>query len=159
MHIWTIEKWKKVFDEHLCRSGLYLRCEKEVEEEVRIACKEFAKWLRSEYYFPVKVVVYIKSCVYLNTQDKDIAVGTFFEPYDYTQEPFIRIATGDYKELKESIGRDNALASILKCMAHELTHYFQWINSLKLTEMGRERQASQYSRFIMDEYSETREHP
>lgn len=39
-------------------------------------------------------------------------------------------------------------------MAHELTHYFQWINALKLTPIGRERQANAYARYITDEYAE-----
>ena len=30
------------------------------------------------------------------------------------------------------MGKDGALTNILLCMAHELTHYFQWINSIKL---------------------------
>ena len=53
----------------------------------------------------------------------------------------------------------NAIATILQVIAHEITHYYQWINALQLTEIGRERQANQYSRYILDEYAETREHP
>ncbi|EOO25981.1 hypothetical protein ICM_00435 [Bacillus cereus BAG1X2-3] len=44
-------------------------------------------------------------------------------------------------------------------IAHELTHYFQWINDIKLTRIGYERQATTYSGYIIDEYKETREHP
>lgn len=43
-------------------------------------------------------------------------------------------------------------------MEHELTHYFQWVNSLNLTPIGQERQATKYARYIMDEYAATREH-
>ena len=49
--------------------------------------------------------------------------------------------------------------AILLTIAHELTHYFQWINALKLTPIGQERQATKYARYILDEYAETREHP
>jgi predicted SprT family Zn-dependent metalloprotease len=56
-------------------------------------------------------------------------------------------------------GKDDALARILATIAHELTHYFQWINNLKLTPMGRERQANQYAGFILAEYAHTRTHP
>ncbi|MCE0554415.1 hypothetical protein LQK80_24240 [Bacillus thuringiensis] len=44
-------------------------------------------------------------------------------------------------------------------IAHELTHYFQWINDIRLTRIGYERQATAYSGYIIDEYKETREHP
>ena len=91
--------------------------------------------------------------------DGNNAVGTFFEPFSYSVEPYIRIATGDYAELKIKIGRDNALATILKTIAHEITHYYQWINNIQLTTIGRERQATIYSNYIVDEYSMTREHP
>lgn len=38
-------------------------------------------------------------------------------------------------------------------------YFFQWINALKLTPIGQERQATNYARYILDEYAETREHP
>ena len=44
-------------------------------------------------------------------------------------------------------------------MAHELTHYFQWINSIKLTPIGKERQATNYADYVLEDYAETREHP
>ena len=88
-----------------------------------------------------------------------MASATFFFPFDTNDEPYARVATGDYFELLEKRGKDNALASILSSIAHELTHYFQWINGINLTEMGAERQATAYARFILDEYAETRKHP
>lgn len=64
-----------------------------------------------------------------------------------------------YNELANHLGKDNALASILLSLAHELTHYYQWINNIQLTPMGRERQATKYANYIIDEYASTREHP
>lgn len=57
------------------------------------------------------------------------------------------------------MGKDSALTAILITIAHELTHYFQWINALHLTPIGQERQATKYARYILDDYAETREHP
>lgn len=91
--------------------------------------------------------------------DGELVSATFFEPVNRQDEPYARIATGDYQQLKEKIGRDNALASILLSVAHELTHYFQWINDIRLTAIGEERQASRYARFILDEYADVVEHP
>lgn len=161
MHIWTFEKWKKYInvDENGHRFGLRLRFDKGVDTEVKRACKEFAKWLRIEYVFPKRVVVYIKSSCQIKALDGELVSGTFFGPYDYCHEPYIRIATGDYSELLNELGKDNALAAILYSLAHELTHYFQWINHLSLTEIGEERQAKFYSKYIIREYSETKEHP
>ncbi len=159
MHIWTINNWEKFLNGHDNRRGLRFRYDSNVNSEVKNACKCFAEWLRSEYVFPLRVQVYIKDKIRIQTMDGDNVVGSFFEPFDYSVEPYIRIATGDYDDLKISIGRDNALATILVSIAHELTHYFQWINNLQLTSIGRERQATQYSHFIVDEYATTRDHP
>ncbi len=160
MHIWTMDKWKNILaDTPDRRTGIRIRVEPSVDDEVRSACKNFVRWLRSEYDFPLRIPIYVKSAPNLITLDGDQAVGTFFEPFNHSVEPYIRIATGDYQTLKRSIGRDHALASILLTMAHELTHYYQWINGIELTDIGMERQAARYAHSIVDAYAETREHP
>ena len=161
-HIWTLEKWKKNIDilKKNHRTGLRLRFDKDVDSEVRRACKEFAVFLRKEYFFPTRVVVYIKNKTKIIAMDGDQVYGTFWHmENDYTVEPFIRVAAGDYKELSVKWGKDSALTAILLTIGHELTHYFQWVNSLKLTSIGKERQATRYARYVLDEYAETREHP
>ena len=158
MHLWKLDHWKKSLPAGH-RTGLRFRFDCEVDSEVKTACLRFAQWLRKEYVFPVRVPVYVKSAERIRTMDGDSVVGSFFEPDDTAQEPYIRLATGDYADLADLHGRDNALAAILSSLAHELTHYYQWINVLPLTDRGRERQASIYARRILDEYAETREHP
>lgn len=85
--------------------------------------------------------------------------AVFFEPSNYYDEPYISIAIGDYDELLEQFGRDNAIAAVLRTVAHELTHYFQWINNIELTEIGYERQAVRFADLIVGAYAQTREHP
>lgn len=160
MDVWRIDKWHRRLDASVNRrSGLRLRINSNVDSDVRIACLKFAKWLRLEYEFPLRVPIYIKGSVYLSAKDGEKCVGLFFEPSDYSQEPYITIAAGDYEQRKKTVGRDDALAGILSTIIHELTHYFQWINGLDLTDIGRERQATMYSRRILDEYASTCEHP
>lgn len=161
MHVWTLDTWMKYYEngKYKTRSGLRLRIDKEVDLEVKRACKEFCKWLRTEYYFPIRVSIYLKSANLIKALDGDMVVSTFFEPASRCDEPYIRLATGDYLEMLSNNCKDNALAAIIGSIAHELTHYFQWINDVKLTEIGYERQARAYVQFILDEYAETREHP
>ena len=161
-HIWTLENWKNNIDlnKEQHRTGLRLRFDKGVDNEVRRACKEFAVYLRKEYFFPVRVVVYIKNYPKIIAMDGDKVYGTFWRmDDDYTVEPRIRIAAGDYTDLCSKWNKDSALTAILTTIAHELTHYFQWINSLSLTPIGEERQATKYAGYILDEYAETRDHP
>ena len=160
MHIWTIEDWEKYLPDYESRrTGFHLRYDKTVNPEVKRAISEFAVWIREEYYFPLRVVAYVKGTRRVKTRDGENVVGIFYEPFSYSEEPHIKIATGDYEELLRKRKKDDVLASILTPLAHELTHYFQWINNIKLTPIGMERQASSYADYILYEYSQTRDHP
>lgn len=134
------------------RTGLRFRFESGIDAELRDACLKFARWLRCEYAFPIRVPVYFKSGKRLQTLDGEKAVATFFEPISYSMEPYIRVATGDYAFLKEKDGKESAIKAILISVAHELTHYYQWINDLKLTSIGSERQATIYSYSVVEDY-------
>ncbi len=161
MKPWDMDAWKENGFNNCRRNGLRLRTESGVDSEVKRACKEFAKWLRGQYIFPQRVNVYIKSAYYIKAMDGDLVSGTCFWPYDKVEEPYIKIAAGDYEDLVRERGKDNALAAILHTMAHELTHYFQWINNLDegLSDKQAERQAVRCAGILLDRYAETREHP
>ncbi|MEK4031395.1 hypothetical protein MKZ02_23320 [Pseudobacillus sp. FSL P4-0506] len=142
--------------DEVLRNGLRVRCEQGVHPEVRRACLEFGKWMRKEFDFPIRVVVYLKKDYQIkNITTKELVSATFFAPYDKTQEPYIRIATGDYLELLEELGQDNALASILGSIAHEVGHYYQWVDNKDLDE----DEAEDYGEYMLDLYAQTREHP
>lgn len=161
MNLWESDNWSKYIDfsYEWYRSGLRLRFEKGVDAEVKRACMDFCKWLRTQYSFPMRVPIYFKASEYVLTKSKEKVSATFFGPNNKKMEPYIRISTGDYYEMEKERGKDNALAAILGSIAHELTHYFQWIKDIKLTEVGEERQAKSYANKIVDEYAETRDHP
>lgn len=140
----------------LPRTGIRIKCEAGVHEEVREACKEFAKWLRKEFEFPIRVPIYLKKDPLIkNRETKELVSATFFAPYNQNVEPYIRVAAGDYPDMKLSLGRDEALAGILSSIAHELGHYYQWIDGHDLDEEGAENN----SEYMLTLYSDTREHP
>ena len=159
MDVFRINKWQDYYREHPSKSGLRVRCDKLVDPEVKRAIKACAAWLRSEYVFPKRVRVYVKADRRIKARNGERVCGTFFRPADRCAEPYIRIAAGDYLELLDEMGKDNALASILLTFMHEMTHYFQWLNDLDLTLTGEERQATNYSRKLLNLYATTREHP
>lgn len=98
--------------------------------------KGFAAWLRQHYEFPVRVPVYLSAREKILTMNGDLVSASFVSPYDREAEPFIRISTGDYKDMKCGCGKYNALASTLCSLAHEVVHYSQWIRGVDLTERG-----------------------
>lgn len=123
--------------------------------EVKDALIRFAKWLRNNYEFPIKVPVYLRPERQLITIHGERCSATFFAPWDKTVEPYIRIATGDYEDNKKQRGRDNALAGYLASLAHEIIHYQQWIKNNDLSERGVAVKASN----IVDKYALTVDHP
>lgn len=160
MHLWALTKWKKYYNAHIkCRQGLRTRFDSDIDPDLREACLRFCRWVRQEYFFPIRVNMYFKKAKYIKAKDGDMVSATFLGPYDKMSEPYIRVATGDYIELKAHYGRDDAIASILHSIAHELSHYFQWVNGIELTAIGEERQATNYAYIIMDEYKDTCDHP
>lgn len=123
MHIWTLEIWKKYYNpyDEIIRNGLRIRFDKMLTLRLNALVKEFCKWLRSEYYFPIRVLIYVMSLEQIKALDGEMVSATFFRPYKREQEPYIRIAVGDYpKLLKKSA--DDALAISLSSIVHELTH-------------------------------------
>lgn len=161
MNIWTMENWKTKYtlEGKGNRSGLRLRFDMNVNTEVKRACKDFCRWLRKEYIFPFRIPVYVRSSEKIRAKDGDMVLGKIWLPFDNYLEPYVTIATGYYEDLVQRKGEDNALAAVLHLIAHELTHYFQWINNIELTDRGAEWQATYYANMIIDEYAETRDHP
>ncbi len=152
--IWISENWMK--DPEIAkqgrRTGLRLRFDRDVDPDIRAAFKELAKWSRERFWFPVRVPVYVRSSKTVTARDGDQCVGTFLWPDDHSVEPYIRVAAGDYQDLVNEKGALQAKILVLLPFLHELTHYYQWINSESLTPIGEERQAERYAQDIMDEY-------
>ena len=122
---------------------------------VRHALIRFARWLRSGHAFPVRVPVYLSAKRRLITVHSGVVTASFFGPDDRREEPYIRIATGDYPELRASRGRDNALASFVTSLAHEVVHYEQWLDSKRFSE----RDAVRSALSILRRYERTVDHP
>ena len=123
--------------------------------EVKDALIRFAKWLRKNYEFPIRVPVYLRPERELTNMHGEKCSASFFAPWDNTVEPYIRIATGDYQDEKLKHGRDNALASFLVSLAHEIIHYQQWLKDNEFHERGVAVKALN----IVDKYAFTVDHP
>jgi len=123
--------------------------------DVRDAIVRFAQWLRLSHAFPVRCPVYLSSRPELTTMHGDTASACFFAPWEPDEEPYVRIATGDYRDLRKTRSRDDALVAYLHSLAHELVHYWQWIETGLITERGVVVRATN----IVDRYALTTDHP
>ena len=133
-----------------CRTGLRIRSASGVNDELKKEVQLYAKWLRQRFSFPIHVPVYLKNREWLAAADGDRASAIFFEPDDRSVEPYIKIAAGTAAE-NEPL-ENKLIVRVLFDLTHELTHYYQWLNDVNMTDRGRERQATNYGRRILWEY-------
>ncbi len=89
----------------------------------------------------MRVPVYLLPGETFETADGQTVVSSFFAPFDRSQEPYIRIATGDFPQLKRQRGRDNALAAFIVSLNRQIAHYWQWVEKGKTWDKGVDRQA------------------
>ena len=136
------------------RTGLRIRGSRG-NPKARAALIRFARWLRMHYEFPIRVPVYLYPSKTIITMHGDLVVSSLFAPWSRKEEPFIRIATGDYQYLVAERGKDNALAAFLYSLAYEVLRYHQWLATNTLTVSGAARKA----RRMVDAYAKTVNHP
>ncbi|WP_148277867.1 hypothetical protein [Paenibacillus popilliae] len=138
------------------RTGLRIRSDKGVDVVLKKAFVHFAKWLRCHYHLPKRVPVYVKESYYIiNRFSKEQVSATFFAPFDKQVEPYIRIATGGFYDLEKEHGRRDAILMILHSLAHELQHYYQWIEDEEFLEDEAEDGADELiCEYIEDKFEE-----
>ena len=152
--LWNRNDWFDIleYENHPYRRGLRLRFEKGINPAIRNECLKFAAWLRQEYEFPIRLPIYFKNKKSLKCVDGNSAFGTCFLPDSYQKEPYMRIAAGDYDDLCREWGEKDATLAVLRTIAHELTHYYQWINGVRLSSTEEERQAVRISKRMIEYY-------
>ena len=107
MNIWKSNNWSKINEfSYVHRTGLRLRFENQINFEIKRSCTEFCKWLRKQYYFPIRVPIYFKKSEFIISESGEKFSAIFFEPFDRHNEPYIRIATGYFNEIKQGTCHD-----------------------------------------------------
>ena len=67
MNPWLSEDWQEYFSgKDNIPNGIYLRIEKNVNDDVKKSLKKFAKWLRKNYKFPIMLPIYVKPTTNIN---------------------------------------------------------------------------------------------
>ena len=79
MDIWKSEVWKDKYKDHNVRKGLRLKFDRGIDEKLKTGFKEYCRWLRSEYTFPIRVPVYVKNFKKIKAMDGEYVFGTFLD--------------------------------------------------------------------------------
>ena len=154
MNAWDVPLEKLVYK----KRGVKFIFDNNVDNDVKKSFKRFLKWAKTHYYFPTKLYVFIRGTDFIKASDGDLVHGRSFMPDDHIA-PFIEVAVGDFSTLKSEDGRDNAIATLLHCLIHEMTHYFQLLSDPAASDDILEEQAEICAEEIMERYQQTRMHP
>ena len=113
--------------------GLLIKCSNEIDMRTRDICCEFGRWLRRNVNFPIRLTIYIKdSYKRKNKLEKEFS-ASFVVPLNANDNPYIKVATCN-RGTNKSVNEHKVEVSILHSIAHEVTHYIQWINNLEFSE-------------------------
>lgn len=133
------------------RTGLRI-CGARGHPEVRESYIRFARWIRKQYEFPIRVPVYLLPGEDFVTVEGERAVASFFGPWDRNEEPYIRVATGDYEQLMTDHGKDAALAVMIDSLIRQIIRYHHWVRTGEIPKRVDGRKAdriiSQYAKFV-----------
>ena len=151
--------WEK-FEKENCNlknNNIRIRIDKGISKKLRKEYLSLIKYLRNKYVFPYRLNIYAVNKYQVKLMDGRLAWGKFH--WYESKDSYIVIPSKIDKDELNGYTLEEEYTAVLGELIHELTHYFQWINSLTLTSIGRERQATKYARYVLDDYAETREHP
>lgn len=162
MNPWKNRQWHEFYDNHqAAQTGLRLHFQQGINSVLRSVFLNFAGWLRINYPFPVRINIYIKNALSIKAMDGELVSATFFGPDHLLKFPYVKIAAGDHGSISGSsgeFGEFNAICDRISSLAHELTHYFQWINGMDeyMSDRQSERQARYYQKTIVYDYLDDR---
>ncbi|MBU1093538.1 MAG: ImmA/IrrE family metallo-endopeptidase [Firmicutes bacterium] len=125
--MWIEKKDKSKFLDSKMQ-GLRIKYSLKPDIELKNYTSGFIKWLRFQYFFPIRCNIVIKPCPYFITgnDNKTRSHGDFYYYDDPIKKvPSIWISSGEYYTSKED-SKFKQIKEILFTIAHELTHYFQW---------------------------------
>jgi len=158
--MWIDIEYKKIYNDSK-KKGIRLRFYNGVDAEVNQFCKDFCKWLRTLYWFPIRCNIYIFNYTKIKCSD-GTKCEAVFRHYDddensnVSELPTIWVAAGSYKKEVKRRDKRVVLFNYLASIVHELTHYFQWyfkeFDDGKRTKRSLEYMATRWKNYLLSEY-------
>ena len=136
------------------KGGLRIRVHPDVHPFVRRELLTYARWLRANVAFPIRVNVYVPNALQIRALDGENCWGRCIWPEDPAAAVTIDVAGGSRATGKRAL--QNHIRTTIFTLSHELSHYFQFFRGIELTPRGREWQASYYAHQVMDAYYDAR---
>lgn len=130
MDVWKSKKYKKKYGEKTVKKGIKVEFDNRISDELKKELIVFCNWVNRNYNFPIAVKINFFHARKIEALDGELVDGTFFGPYDFTEEPDINISVGEYNDILDAsqLKKKELVYEYYWEIAHELTHYFQWVN-------------------------------
>ncbi|MBE6580203.1 MAG: hypothetical protein E7650_01140 [Ruminococcaceae bacterium] len=148
MIFWIENQFKNEYIDSAKQTGIRCVFPKGFDEDTKNEIKRFIKFIRANYYFPIRVnVTFDNKIHFINQTDGHKYYGVFYDgDADKKTYPQIYIAAKHTPK--------NSIEDILFNIAHELTHYYQWyfLEDEKRTDRSLEMEANKWTKYLLYTY-------
>ena len=145
---WIEKEFKNEYIDSAKETGIRCVFSKGFNEVTKNEIKQFIKFIRANYYFPIRVkIMFDNTTHFISQTDGHKYYGVFFDgDADIKTYPEIYIAAKQTER--------NSIEDILFSVAHELTHYYQWyfLEDEKRTDRSLEIEANKWTKYILHTY-------
>lgn len=148
--IWIEKKYKKEYNDSAKATGIRIKYDVSLSEDLILQYSKFVRYLRKKYYFPIRVN--IKLCNVIKF--KNLEDGHFYYGIFYDGENNIKRKIYPRMAVASKIDDSNLIEDVLFTLVHELTHYYQWYfcQEESRTDRSLEIEANKYADYILYEY-------
>ena len=145
---WIEKQFKNEYIDSAKETGIRCAFPKGFNEVTKDEIKRFIKFIRANYYFPIRVkITFDNKTHFVSQTDGHKYYGVFYDG-DANQKTYPSI----YIAAKHT--ERNSIDDILFSVAHELTHYYQWyfLEDEKRTDRSLEIEANKWTKYILYTY-------
>lgn len=113
MNLW--QKFELKRNTAVTSGGIYFHYQKGIDPDLKQKYISFAKWLRANYAFPVRLNVYILNCEQVRLRSGQMAYGSF--RWYSARTPNIRVPSAIEPELLHEYTQDEIYEQILSSLS------------------------------------------
>lgn len=152
MIFWIKNEYKNEYLGSAKASGLrykFYNYDNEFDQNTVLQIKEFIKFLRRNYYFPIRInILFCNTSHFNHIIDNHLYYGVFYGMDDEKRKCYPRISVA------AKISNHHTIEDILYILAHEITHYYQWyfLEEDKRTDKSLEIETNKWAKYILELY-------
>ena len=151
MIFWIEKEFKTEYIDSANNDGLRCKYSIGFDEQTKTKVNEFVKFIRRNYYFPIRLnVEFFDKTHFLTQADGHKFYGIFYDG-DSSKNIYPKIC------IASRVTERNLIEDVLFSIAHEITHYYQWyfLEDNERTDRSLEIEANKWAKYILYSYLET----